>query len=143
MTEAEAVANLEGGTAILEEVLAPHGFSLGPIRSGASSGGSFAWCEFSRGSRRLQLHFRYSLGLVEYQLGEVSISHEDYMWSIRGERRATSYPGFSEEPIDEFRHLAADLARYGKDFLYGNDRDFVGHAERAAVLRSGAPRIPQ
>jgi len=75
-------------------LLDPHNFSLGPIRSGAGSGGSFASCEFVRVNRRLRLHFRYSLGLVEYQVGEVRIPHEDYMWAVRGERRATNYPGF-------------------------------------------------
>jgi hypothetical protein len=143
MTEAEAVKNLEAGAAILKDFLEPHGFALGPIRSGAGSGGSFAWCEFNRGNRRLQLHFRQSLGLVEYQLGETRISHEDYMWSVRGERRATSYPGFSKEPLDEFRHLAADLAHYGQNFVRGDDQEFVRHAERAAALRNSAPRIPQ
>src|ERR1700683_3503583 len=121
MTEIQVTENLQSGAAILDAVLSPCGFSRSPVRSGASSGGSFAFCEFSRGNRRLQLHFRWSLGLVEYQLDNVSLSHEDYMWSVRSQRWATDYPGFSKDPIDAFRHLAVDLVQNGQDFLRGSD----------------------
>jgi hypothetical protein len=143
MTETEAIENLQGGTAILDAVLAPCGFSRGPISFGRSSGGSFASCEFRRGSRSLQLHFRYSLGLVEYQLDGANLSHEDYMWSVCGKRWATHYPGFSEEPLDAFRHLAADLEQYGRDFLRGSDEAFIRHLDRAAALKRGVLRLPE
>ena len=119
MTEAETIKTLEKGAAIIVTLLAAHAFALGPIQSGVGSGGSFASCEFIRDNRRLRLNFRYSLGLVEYQLDDVSLSHEDYMWSVHGQRGAGNYPGFSKDPLDGFRHLAADLAQYGQDFVFG------------------------
>jgi O-succinylbenzoate synthase len=61
--------------------------------------------------------------LVEYQLGTVAISHEDLMWSVTGQHRSTAYPGFSNEPLDGFKHLAADLTQYAQDFLAGSDPD--------------------
>ena len=70
------------------------------------------------------------------------LSHEDFMWSVRGRRGATSYLGFSKQPHDGFLHLAADLEQYGRDFLLGSDQDFIAHAERAATLKNRAPRIP-
>jgi hypothetical protein len=143
MTKAEPGDTLRAGTAILDTILAPHGFIVGPISSGAASGGSFAWCEYCRGNRRLRLHFRYSLGLVEYELGGVTLSHEDFMWSVQGRRWATNYPGFSKDPLDGFRHLAADLTQYAQDFLTGSDNDFIRHADRAAALKRTASRLPQ
>ena len=79
MTEAEASTLLQAGAAILNEVLAPYGFTLGSPASGTGSGGSYATCQFSRGDRRLRLHFRYSLGLVEYEVGAVVLPHEEYI----------------------------------------------------------------
>jgi hypothetical protein len=143
MTEVEATGVLQRGAAILNEVLAPYGFALSSPTSGTGSGGSFASCEFSRGNRKLRLNFRYSLGLVEYEVGGVALSHEAYMWSVTGSRGATSYPGFSSDPLDGFRHLAIDLKERAQDFLTGSDQDFIAHASRAAELRSGPPRLPR
>src|ERR1700733_2642043 len=44
-----------------------HGFVFGPTTAGDGSGGSFARGEFRGGNRRLELHYRYSLGLVTYR----------------------------------------------------------------------------
>ena len=30
-----------------------------------------------------------------------------------------AYPGFSQDPLDGFRHLSEDLKKYGADFLSG------------------------
>ena len=94
MTEAEASAALKDGVTILAEVLAPYGFTLSSPTSGTGSGGSYASCQFSRGNRSLRLHFRYSLGLVEYEIGGEVLFYEAYMWSVTGRRGATSYLGF-------------------------------------------------
>jgi len=64
------------------------------------------------------------------------------MWSVTGQHRSTAYPGFSNEPLDGFKHLAADLTQYAQDFLAGSDPDFIRHAERVMALKRDAPRIP-
>jgi hypothetical protein len=143
MTETEATHILGEGTAILNTVLAPHGFAVSSIISGKSSGGPYASCEFTRGNRRFRLSFRHSLGLVEYEVGDMLLSHEDFMWSMLGSRGAAHYPEFSGEPLDAFRHLAADLGKYGQSFLTGNDEDFAGRVSHAAALRASAPRLPE
>ena len=149
MTESEVRELLQSGTLILKGVLSPHRFKVGRIKSGTGSGGSFAFCEFRRGSflpwcrlRRLRLHFRYSLGLVEYEAAGVTLSHEDFMWSVLGRRGVTKYPGFSADPLDGFRHLASDIANYAQVFLEGTDNNFIEVAERLATLRNTASRLP-
>ncbi|MFN8579375.1 MAG: hypothetical protein U0163_00150 [Gemmatimonadaceae bacterium] len=111
---------------ILEPSLVPHGFAFVIGASGNSSGGGFACGEFTRGDRRLELHVRYSLGLVTYHVGGVSTSHDIYMEEL-GVRGQAAYPGFSSDPLDGFRHLGADLLRFAHDFTAG-DAQFVRNA---------------
>jgi hypothetical protein len=103
----EAVGVLEAGAAILAPLLSPAGFLFGVTRQGVSSGGGFATGRFTRGAQYLEVHVRYSLGLVTYGWGDASISHADY---LRGLGAAGSYPGYSDNPAEGFRHLAQDLA---------------------------------
>jgi len=57
LSEKDPVEILRNGTALLHDLLARHGFSRAPIKSGLGSGGAFACTEFRRGDRRLELHF--------------------------------------------------------------------------------------
>lgn len=107
---ADDVANtLRAGVLILNDLLEPHEFVSLLTDAGIGSGGQYASAEFRRGNRRLELHFRFSLGLVTYHVESAALSHEDYMWSVLGKRWASYYPGFSEDPLDGFRHLRRDL----------------------------------
>ena len=120
-------AVLLDGAEILTQTLAPHGFSFvqGPI--GKGSGGHFASGDFVRGDRRLELHFRYGLGLVKYHLGDVSIDHETYLRSL-GKWPERRYLDFSSEPLESFRALAHDLTRFCSDFLSGPGTEFKAFA---------------
>lgn len=91
---------------------------------GRGSGGEFAYGEYARGDRRLELHFRYSLGLVTYHTGSNTLSHEAYMKALGAGSTEAQYPRYSDDLLDGFRHLAA-----GDDFLSGD----------AAVLAAYAP----
>ena len=122
---------LTEGCAILESALLQHGFEYVPGVSAKGSGGRFARGSFVRGNRRLDLHVRRALGIVEYHVSEQSLSHERYMLAATG-RRGT-YPGYSSDPIDGFRHLAADLEAHGQIFLSGTDEQFAGLWERATA----------
>jgi hypothetical protein len=77
--------------------------------SGAKgSGGQFAVGTWVRADDfQVETHVRGGLGIVQYQWSGASFTHQAYMRWL-GTRRA--YPGFSDEPLDGFRHLAADLA---------------------------------
>jgi hypothetical protein len=104
---------LEEGASFLGATLAPHGFRW--VFRG--SGGWFAWGGFVREDRTLELHFRLSLGIVAYHIGNLGASHETYMQALGvwGECR---YPGHSTDPGSAFERLAHDLA-YAQDFLSG------------------------
>jgi hypothetical protein len=138
----DVLETLKAGILILNELMTDHRFSDSLTAAGRGSGGTFASAEFLRGNRRLELHFRYSLGLVNYHVGNVSLSHEDYMWSVLGKRWASHYPGFSKDPLGGFRELRRDLEEYGAAFLSGADADFLKCAEDAALLKSNWSRLP-
>jgi hypothetical protein len=123
--------SLAAGCAVLAPILALQGFVWVPGASGHSSGGDFASGSFIRGTRRLELHFRHSLGLVTYHVGDTSLDHEAYMRVVLGAKGGNQYPGFSSDPIDGFRHLAHDLSEFCQSFLGGPDEEFNGIASGA------------
>src|SRR3954467_12336148 len=116
----QPVAALEAGAVILDPVVVPTGFAFELLESGRSSGGDYAYGEYVRGDRRLELHFRHSLGLVTYHVGSNALSHEAYMKALGVRPSEAQYPGYSEDPLDGFRHLAADIIAFGDDFLRGD-----------------------
>jgi len=64
------------------------------------------------------------------------------MWSVLGERWRSHYPGFSNDPLDGFRHLRQDLEEHGQDFLAGSDAEFLRHVDKAVALKRSQPLIP-
>ena len=142
-TAANPLETLKAGVAILNDLMSQHQFSASTNVTGQGSGGTFASNEFIRGNRRLEIHFRYSVGLITYHVGSVSLSHEDYMWSVIGKRWASHYPGFSKDPLDGFRDLRQDLDEYGAAFLSGTDAEFLKCAGDAASLKNAESRLPK
>ena len=138
----DVLETLKAGVLILNDLMIEHRFTSWLTAEGTGSGGMFASAEFLRGNRRLELHFRGSLGLVQYHVGKASLSHEDYMWSVLGKRWASHYPGFSKDPLDVFRDIRLDLDEHGAAFLSGTDADFLKCAEDAASLKSHSSRLP-
>ena len=118
---------LREGAADLATVLGPHGFAFVETGSGQSSAGPYASGEFRRENRRLELHVRWGLGLVSYQVGDLQLKHEDLTRSVTATRRhgaSAQYPGFSDRPLDGFRHLRADIVQFAEVFTRGTDDDF-------------------
>jgi hypothetical protein len=132
-----AAAVFEAGRRIVGEFLEPHGFEWRFCGAGPSSGGHFAVGEFVRADRVLELHFRESLGMVQYHIGEIVISHEDYMRHT-GHKAEACYPGFSSDPLDGFRHLVEDLLRFGRDFTEGSGQTLIA-ARSAADAYASVP----
>jgi hypothetical protein len=128
---------LEQGTAILDPVLVPRGFRFELRGEDVGSGGAFAWGEYVRGERRLELHFQYSLGMVTYHIDELALGHEPYMAAL-GAITQAKYPGFSDDPLAAFRDLLHDVAQLAAgDFLDGSG-DVFRHA--AKIVAEGAPQ---
>lgn len=119
---------LLAGVELLDPVLAPSGFKFELDATGCGSGGEFARGAYVRGDRRLELHFRHSLGLVEYCCFRSHLTHELYLRALGVPPGQNRYPGFSDDPLDGFRHLAHDLEHFCGEFLSGD----------GSVLRRGA-----
>jgi hypothetical protein len=115
-------------------LLTAHGFAFKLLSAGESSGGHYATGEFRKGDRWLELHFRFSLGMVSYHLASLSVSHLDYMRSVIGVSNSSHYPGFSNDPLGGFRHLLLDLQEHGSEFLAGSDECLAGRIEMANYL---------
>jgi len=130
---------LQRGADILASVFIPHGFQFGIVSSGSSSGGAFAQGEFVRGDRRIELHFRFSLGLVAYHIGSFSLAHSDYMRALLGRPCGTHYPGFSDEPLVQFEALRQDLVEHCSDFFAGTGDQFRQCVERHRHYESLSP----
>ena len=130
------------GSELLQPLFTKHGFVFVPLDKGKSSGGPFASAEFSRGDRRLEFHFRYSLGMVTYHLGAESITHQEYMCSVLGEPNRSRYPGFSNDPLDAFRDLCDDVEKYCTEFLEGTSDTFLRRIEDARRRSTRIPMLP-
>lgn len=118
---------LERGVVELAAVLEPAGFVFIDGGDESGSGEPSASGEFLLRDRRLEIHVRFSLGPVLYHFGDYSVSHEDFVRGVRGTERIdgpTEYPGFSDDPLAGFRHLRADLERFGAVFLTGGAKAF-------------------
>jgi hypothetical protein len=106
------------GVQVLQPLLLTKGFQFRFGGAGHGSGGDYAWGEFVRDDRRLELHFRYNLGLVRYHIEDQSASHESYMREL-GAWEQCQYPGFSDDPESAFHGLAHDLT-LAEEFLSGS-----------------------
>ena len=122
-TQVDPVWALQEGAAILKSALDPYGFRFKLIDHGTSSGGKFAAGEFRKKQRRVELHFRYSLGLVRYHEGDLSLSHENFLKGL-GVWGRHHYPGFTSDPVEPFRQLRDDLREFAGDFLQGKMDQF-------------------
>ena|SRR6201996_3910461 len=130
------------GSELLRPVFSEHGFAFVQLSKGDSSGGPFASGEFRRGDRRCEFHFRFSLGMVTYYLGNESISHEQYMCSVLGKPHLSHYPGFSSDLLDAFRHLRDDLQNHCNEFLGGTNDIFLRRIEDARARLASRPNLP-
>jgi hypothetical protein len=107
----------------------PFGFIFRFEAAGHGSGGDFAWGKYSRGDRSLELHFRYSLRLVRYQIANHCLDHESYMRCL-GVYGRNQYPDFPKKPLDSFTALAHDIQNYCQDFPSADGRQFQTYAAK-------------
>jgi hypothetical protein len=130
------------GSELLKPIFSKHGFIFAVSGTGNSSGGQFASAEFTRGERRFELHFRFSLGMVAYHLGSKSISHEEYMCSVLGKPYLSKYPGFSDDPLDAFCDLRQDLETHCSEFLEGTNDAFLHRIEDGRIRWANRQKLP-
>src|SRR5438105_8860936 len=82
-----------------------HGFSFQEGPAGRGSGDPYASGVYVSGNRKLEIHFRFSLGVVTYYFEQTSLDHESYTCALLGTNGGNKYPGFSEDPLDAFKGL--------------------------------------
>ena len=121
---------LREGLKILDPLMKANGFCWQAGPAGKGSGGHFDSGRYVKDDRQLELHFRHSLGLVTYHVGELALSHTDFMQMAAPTGHAR-YPGFSSDPLDAFRGLAFDLEQFGTDFLSGPATVFQAAVDRS------------
>ncbi|MES2430662.1 MAG: hypothetical protein V4556_06960 [Bacteroidota bacterium] len=113
------------GVKILSAYLEPFGFKFQLKGTGKGSGGHFAYGQFINSgglfskSKNIELHFRGSLGLVTYNVGNLTLSHEDYI-NLLGKQGQNKYPNFPDAPQDSFTCLLWDFKNLLNDFLENN-----------------------
>lgn len=127
------------GVNILNLLLLSNGFLYVAGESGPSSGGSYACGAYMKEGRKLEIHFRYRLGLVTYHVGTDSLRHEVFMRALLGRDGGNRYPGYSDDPIDAFLDLRHDLERFGEDFLSGVGNTFRNCVEKAHAAQRLTP----
>lgn len=116
---------LTRGCRILDGVLKPVGFQyvVGPAYTGHQKDSASGY--YMKGDRKIEIHFRFSLGLVTYHMGNLTLRHEEYMRALLGTGGRNRYPGFSDDPIQAFHDLSYDLENFCADFLSGDGSEFV------------------
>ncbi len=123
---------LEAGVAILDPLMTDNGFTFAYEGAGAASGGRSASGSYSRDDRRLDLHYRWGLGVVRYHIGQHALDHADYM------KLLGTYPDSQwvrvamDKTLDGFHRLLHDLQRFCQDFVSGDGTEFVRLAEKSA-----------
>ncbi|MBK8247537.1 MAG: hypothetical protein IPK85_09105 [Gemmatimonadetes bacterium] len=135
-----AVAALRRGTAVLAPLLESHGFRLQAPTEGRGSGGPFAWTTFVRGTRALELHQRFGLGIVLYRDAAVWLEHGGYMRALGADPTEVRYPGFDADPLAAYAAVLADLQRYAAEFLRTDAPVLRAAGTAAAESRATAHR---
>jgi hypothetical protein len=136
--------HIHEGAAILDPILCKYGFEFRWGGSGHSSGGPFAFGAFVNGDRKLEFHYRHSLGLVKYHFGGLWLDHDSYMRVVLGPSGGNHYPGFSEEAHEQFEDLKFDLEHFATAFLLGQTDEFSRYVDGAKEWKSeqGFSRLP-
>jgi arsenate reductase len=109
---------LDAGARILTDVLKPRGFKFGGAREETLGQRKIAAGEFRRRDRALELQLRSGVCVATYHVGDRRLHHPKYMERL-GVAADMRFPGLSKDPLNAFRRLRADLARFGGPFLTG------------------------
>jgi hypothetical protein len=123
---------LQRGVEILNPVLVPNGFKFKMGACGSGSGGPFASGMFQKQKRALEIHVRFSLGLVTYLFDDAPLDHVTYMRFL-GAHGRNRYPNFSEDIGEQFEALTSDLREFCSEFISGSGEQFNKFAQQYAM----------
>jgi arsenate reductase (thioredoxin) len=130
---------LAQGAPILEDVMRLHGFRWEGAQRVETGGRSAHTGRYARRGRALELRVRSGVLIAAWDAGKRHMLHPEYMERL-GVREAMRYPGVSKDPLDPFRRLRADVARFGGPFLSGDGiRQFRAWAEAGKAGGAAGP----
>jgi hypothetical protein len=129
-------SELEAGIAILDPALSPHGFTFHFQNAGRGSGGNFAWGKFVRGDRSLDLHHRWGLGIIQYNIADLSIDHSAYLKALGVDNQSDLLSTPLESELDRYRSLRSDLENFCSDFLAGPATEWAAIASADGQRRA-------
>jgi arsenate reductase len=111
-------ALLEAGALLLGGVFRPHGFKWSGVRLEKPGHRAIAVGQFARRGRTFEIQVRSGVSIALWAAGQRRMLHPDYMECL-GASGQMRYPGLSKDPLDAFRRLRADIARFAGPFLTG------------------------
>ena len=121
-------SELEAGIVILDPALLPHGFIFHFQNSGRGSGGNFAWGKYVRGDRSLDLHHRWGLGIIQYNIADLSIDHSAYLKSLGVDNESDLLSTPLESGLDRYHALRSNLENFCSDFVTGPATEWAAAA---------------
>jgi arsenate reductase len=127
---------LERGERLIADVLRPHGFKFGGVRSEKSGSRAIAVGAFVRRGRSLELQVRSGVCVAAYRAGERRLLHPEYMEGL-GVAEQMRFPGLSKDPLNAFRRLRSDLVSFAGPFLTGKGLKQFAHLADAKAKPSG------
>jgi len=130
---------LARGAPILDDVMRLHGFRWEKAAPAESGGRARHAGRYARPGRALDLQVRSGAPIATWEAGKRRMRHPEYMERL-GVGEAMRYPGASKDPLDAFRRLRADVARFGGPFLSGDGiREFRAWADASRPAGSPGP----
>lgn len=123
---------LLAGVEILNPFMRSQGFRFALDRVGNASGGRVAVGAYARKERRLELHYRYGLGIVRYRIGTHALGHAVYIRLLGVSAESQWVRVAMDQTLEGFHRLLHDLRHFCDDFLAGSGEQFIMLAEQFA-----------
>jgi hypothetical protein len=124
---------LQAGIEVLNPFLNHVGYQFQFEQDGTGSGGHYAYGRFINGDRSIELHQRWGLGIVNYQIGDLAIDHSSYLAGLGVDRDSHYLWLRLELGIERYNGLLQDLQEFCDDFLTGDADQWrkiaMAHAE--------------
>jgi hypothetical protein len=118
----------KAGLEILSPFFDARDFDLRIYPPVPDGGGTVYSAQFVWGNHSVTLIHRASLSDVAYSIGAMSIEHAAYLQAL-GVLMGATFPALTDDPLEDYRGLLADLEERVTPFFEEPDRDFMEIAE--------------
>lgn len=114
---------LTNGLKILGPFLTKYGFTLDNYENGKGSGGQFTTSTYVNGDKKFVIGYRYSIGELYYQCGDLAVGHDFYLKQL-GHGDKMKFPDFqSDDRLETFRNVLHDFDLIRSDFFEGDCKE--------------------